>query len=368
MSKDRRRFFGLALLGLAMLLVLIYGLVPYVVAEYLGIDVFYGAQRNLVFSLAFACALPLLALVQIDPRDGPISRVPAPIVQWALFAGALVAFVNAPWISDRESFGASVSALFRIAWLTVAFRAAGGTPLTVNVTILQTIALMFVDGSRTYFLVALLPLVMPKRRAGLYLAVGLAAVLFVAAFRDKAVGGSSFLEVATYGLYGEGFNGALGVSQVLESGAKPGVRDVVVAMLQPFFIPDNWVARATGLGVVDSSSTIGGAIAASLGQDYPPMGGFYIASEFIGLGWLGFPLLLAYCLLAYVVTKVIFDRPAFPFGSALFLLAIKASPNNYWKMVVAIGLVGWVIAWLDSKITIRSGPDPEPRKPAEATE
>jgi len=92
----------------------------------------------------------------------------------------------------------------------------------------------------------------------------------------------------------------------------------------------------------DSSSYLGSYIQYTTGDTYPPMGGFFILSEFIRAGWVGFACMAIYMVIVLVLTKKLFDTTDLPIGSFIAILSIKNSPMTYWNLVISVLIISYI--------------------------
>ncbi len=268
-----------------------------------------------------------------------------PIIAIAVFAGGCVWLKSHPWVDVREGFEGSISAVFRILWFVIVINLRQERMSAVKkiIYVLGTATLMFFDQSRTYFLVAMLVLLANFNWIAIIPA--LVAALMVAAIRSDQNYG--FLHSITFAIGGEGYLGSQGVFQVL---ALPeGGLNFSIPAVQALFAPATALVTVIAkrfdypTDLLDSSTYLGNYIEALTNQPYPPMGGFFIMSEFIRAGWFGVVCIALYMTIVFVLTKRLFDTAEFPVGSFIALLAIKNSPMTYWNLVLVVVVVSYLV-------------------------
>jgi hypothetical protein len=256
------------------------------------------------------------------------------------------------WIEVREGPEATVSAIFRILWFAVVLNQNHGKMSNNRriLLILATCILMFFDQSRTYFLIALLLLIVGFSKLVMLplMVVFIVAALLVAAIRSGE--NVDLLSAITFAIGGEGYLGSQGVFQVLglpEEGLNFFV-PAALALIAPATAPVVLIAKRFGYetAVFDSSSYLGDYIKFLSGDTYPPMGGFYILSEFMRAGFVGFLCMGMYVILVLFITKRLFDTVDLPAGSFIAIIAIKSSPMVYWNFVISIFVISYALRYL----------------------
>jgi hypothetical protein len=321
-------------------------------------------------------AIPLaiiVAAVGYFTRNMTSKREPVqvhPALAAAVFIGGCFWLREYPWVDVREGIEGTVSAIFRIFWFVIVLSLRQNN-LTLSkrlAYVLATAILMFFDQSRTYFLIALLVLLTNLNWIAIVPAI--VSVLMVAAIRSNQ--NSGFIHSITFAIGGEGYLGSQGVFQVL---ALPdGGINFSVPAIQALFAPATALITVIAkrldypTDLLDSSTYLGSYIEGLTDQPYPPMGGFFILSEFIRSGWLGIICIALYMLIAFVITKRLFDTAEFPTGSFIAFLAIKSSPMTYWNMLLIVFVVsyafrqvGKIVRSAGGAVTPRHG---EPEVPA----
>jgi hypothetical protein len=297
----------------------------------------------------------LLLVTGYQLRAMPTQKKSASVNDWF----SIVVFIMSSfwlsangWIETREGPEAFVAAIFRVLWFCVILNQNHGqmTNTRRGVLILASSILMFLDQSRTYFLISLLILIVGYKKtfAVPLIAAAIATGLFVAALRSDE--NLNFIYAMTFAIGGEGYLGSLGVFQVLglpEDGLNYSV-PAVMALTAPLSAPVVLIFKRLGYetGGFDSSSYLGDYIKFLSGDTYPPMGGFYILSEFMRAGFFGFLCMAIYVILVLVITKRLFDTVDVPAGSFISIIAIKASPSVYWNLVMSIFIISYTLRFL----------------------
>lgn len=331
---------------LAVALVVMYGLVP-AQPELFGIVPRAG---SMIAENAFGAAVLaiIVAIVGFATRGIETAREPVPIpamISALIFAGGCYWLSHNSWIDVREGFEGTISALFRIAWFVIVIniRRSELTLPKRGLYVVATTILMFFDQSRTYFLIALLVLLTDLGLIAIIPA--LLAALLVAAIRSSENYG--FVHSIMFAIGGEGYLGSQGVFQVLTIGDR-GINfsiPAVQALFSPLTASITLFAKRLGYptDMFDSSSYLGSYIQATTGDTYPPMGGFFILSEFVRAGWFGIACMALYIVTVVFLTKKLFDTIEFPIGSFIAILAIKNSPMTYWNLVISVFVVSYAV-------------------------
>jgi hypothetical protein len=331
---------------LAIALVVMYGLVP-AQPELFGIGPRAGSMiaENAIGAAMLAM---IVAIVGVGTRRIVTKREPVPIhpiVTVLVFAGGCYWLRDNSWIDAREGVEGTVSALFRIVWFVIVIniRRADMTLLKRGMYVVATVILMFFDQSRTYFLIALLVLLTDLGLVAIVPA--LIAALLVAAVRSSENRG--FIYSMMFAIGGEGYLGSQGVFQVLTIGER-GINfsiPAAQALFSPLTATVTLFAKRLGYSadMFDSSSYLGSYIRATTGDTYPPMGGFFILSEFIRAGWFGVICMALYMVIVLFLTKKLFDTIEFPIGSFIAILAIKNSPMTYWNLVISVFVISYAV-------------------------
>jgi len=327
-------------------LVVMYGLVP-AQPELFGILPRAGSM--IAENAAGAALLTIIvAAVGLLTRRVKIGREPVeihPMIAVAVFVGGSYWLSGNSWIDAPEGIAGTISALCRIAWFVIVIniRRSELNILKRVLYVAATVVLMFFDQSRTYFLIALLVLLTDLGLIAVFPAI--LAALLVAAVRSSENYG--LMHSVMFAIGGEGYLGSQGVFQVLTIGDR-GINfsiPAIQALFSPLTATITLFAKRLGYSadMLDSSSYLGSYIQATTGDLYPPMGGFFILSEFIRAGWLGVACMALYIASVLFITKRLFDTVEFPIGSFIAILAIKNSPMVYWNLVISVFVVSYVV-------------------------
>lgn len=333
------------LAGIASTFFLLYGITPFLLNEFgrYSID---GTLENLIFSIV-AAFFPLLVSYFSRKYLNTQKKEPLEIgfkTILVIFFISLIVFHQYPWHDDRESLGASVSAIFRGVWLILVINCYSEKRDKRLLLMLLTIILMLVDQSRTAFGLALFLLGVSFSKSVLLFSV----FLMTAAAAWRMGEGFNLLDNILYGLIGEGYNGAKGSLQsiaVAENQTNYFLH-ILQTFAQPFITIFQVVLSKVTNFNLDTTRHIGSLVEEHLGEIYSPMGGFYISAEFIYYGYGGLIILLFYLLMTYLITKKLFDNIDFPVGSLLFIISIKATPYVYWKYIIYLYIVQATLSWM----------------------
>lgn len=329
----------IVLAAIASIFFLMYGVVPFALNE-LGIYNIEKSFENMIFSIV-SSVIPFLLYFKCkkfaySKNYKKITSISESYVL-IVFALSIIIFAFFPWHEDRESIGASVAAIFRGVWLILIVQCYGQSRKKIFRLFLYTTILMLVDQSRTAFGLAFFVLGLSYSLYSIIILIFLMSA--VAAWRmGESV---DIISNVLYGIVGEGYNGARGALQSLQ------VRDYEIdyishifqILLQPIFTPFQIVFQKIGYQNIDVTRHIGELIDRYMNEDYSPMGGFYISSEFEYYGYLGLIFLFVYLFVAFLICKKLFDTSSFPMGSLIFLISIKASPYVFWKYVLYLYLI-----------------------------
>ena len=201
-------------------LVLMYGFVPYYLNSS-GVYSILWAYDNFIFSLIFSAVI-----LFIPNYSSKFDLIKFEYSGWfyknkiltisSFFCICFFSFSLWPWHEDRESLGASFSAFCRALWVINTFCFVKETEIKKIFVLLMTAVLVFIDESRTYFIISFFVLSFSSRYVVSYFVLGMLSLVIVAAVR---VGENiSGIDLLTYGFIGEGYNGAKPVGQVFEPG------------------------------------------------------------------------------------------------------------------------------------------------------
>ena len=182
----------------------LYGYVPYILDHDLGYTLPWSTH-NFFFALLvglFCLFLPDKLPYRLSNYLPVFSSKPSNIFIILLFLLCLVIFYFFPWSVDRTSIGAQLAAVFRACWLFLCFSCVDSSNRKSILLIVLTLLLMFIDQSRTYFLICLLPIFSVVKQKQLFLVFGILAMLLVASLRSSA----SFHQLLSYGIVGEAYN------------------------------------------------------------------------------------------------------------------------------------------------------------------
>lgn len=324
---------AILLWGLIHALIFTYALIPFLV-DFYGFREIPWSQVNLIYSAFFSICLVGISISK-NIRLPKFSLCPKHETSnkalISVFFVAAVIFYYFPWHEDRVSAGSKFAAFFRAAWLYVIFSLNTANELKKLVAISLTMILMFIDESRTTFTLAIFFLAITSKHKYLLLPVGLAMILLLAAIRMSKFGG--LIAGIWYGLFGEAYNGAFPVSQVVEVVLDPmhAVVYTVNVILQPISYV---ILKLVGIfssdaNTLNAHSILVEQVRVTLGEKLAPMGGWYLPASFVHLGWLGIPAMAAYTIVIMAFTKCLFGSKEFPYHLLFIFIAIKAAPHVY---------------------------------------
>ncbi|MFT5294823.1 MAG: hypothetical protein ACI9YH_000833 [Colwellia sp.] len=322
---------------LSISLVLMYAFVPYILNE-LGVYSIPWALENLYYSLALAVIIICLPhysfnkhLFRFDVNQNSLSKT------FVLFLICCVIFSLWSWHDDRVSIGSSVAAFFRALWILNAFCFITSTEKKKLILILLTAVLVFIDQSRTYFMIAFMVLALASNRKKLYLLVGMLGVLLVAAVRVNQ--SMSIIAMLTYGIVGEGYNGSKAVGQVLQLDVNTldWISHSILTLIQPIYLPiQMFISPLLQIDLPSQNHVLAEAVRDQLGEKLSPMGGWYILADFIWYGPFGVLLMFLYINMTWYLSNFILNTRYFPIGAYFFFLSIKATPFVYYKLLLYV--------------------------------
>jgi hypothetical protein len=271
-----------------------------------------------------------------------------------LFLFCAILFYLFPWSEDRESRMAQIAALFRAIWFIICVIKLNGTKQDYYLLFL-CLLLMIIDTSRSTF--ASIFIVHLLRRSGLNLKIAFLitiSVLGVASMRSFTFNSSDlFNSLFLYGFFGEGVNGALGVFQLFSSeyNLNTEILTIIFTFLQPLFTPIKLIF-GSNFPFFDSSYFHSTIVKSSINEEYYPMAGFYLVSEFIKLQYIGAILFIIYVnFSSWLSSKIFpFKDPAVRF--TLIFLMLKMSPYTYWKWIYYICIVYFLLTLILRKFRL----------------
>ena len=328
------------------LLVLMYGFVP-IVLDTLGIYRIPWAFSNFSYSMALffiILTLPNYNFKKYFFRFDFKSNYK--VKTFLLFTVAIICFSLWGWTDDRVSAGASVSAFFRASWLLFCLCFINATENKKLLMLVLTAVLVFIDESRTYFMIAFFVLAISSNRKKIYFFIGMFTILLVAAVRQNE--SMTLLQMLTYGVVGEGYNGAKSVGQVirLDLSNFSTVKHLSLTFLQPLYLPIQTIGGGLGFDLPQQSDVLFELTAAQLGEKLSPMGGWYILSDFIIYREVGVFYMALYIHWVWWLCNRVFNTRYFPIGAFLFFLSIKSSPLIFFKMMLYLILIATIVTAL----------------------
>ena len=325
----------------SILLILNYGLTPYIFTDVLQI------QNNFPFSktnMIYSCVLIIFFssffylhkfikstnLLQITKYQITKSNL------LIIFIISSISFYITPWSLDRDSIYASINGFLKMFWFIIILNNSNRKDLQ-KYFIFFTVVLMILEQSRTYFLLSLFVLLLNTKKKKTLFIFSFLMISIVAVLRNE-FDDISLLTILTYGLKGEAMNGAYGINQVLSINSSFNILQLISTFTQFLVTPINWIFRIFSINNIffDSSLINSKLIDNQLNEIYNPMAGFYLLSEFIQYGVYGIILMCIYLFQVYFITKKLFDTNIIPTGAILLFIAIKSTPFIYWKMVYAL--------------------------------
>ncbi|MDC0906592.1 hypothetical protein OAS81_04495 [Gammaproteobacteria bacterium] len=329
-------------------LIVMYGFVPFIV-DALGGRTIGWAEYNFQYSIIFLCIHLLVLLTPSVPAVHLKGIMPerqvSPIGIFLIFSTLVALFYNFPWHDDRTSLGSTFSAIGRVSWLYVCYSVLRSNEKVRFLVLAGTLILMFVDQSRTIFILCLLILGAASRYKIIILSVGLALVILLAAVRMESANG--FLFSIYYGVFGEAYNAAYSFSQVsqVEIVGADRISHVVGSFFQFFLLP---VAKIFGT-ILDLPNLffpqriLNEAVDLAVREKLAPMGGWYLAAEFSYMGFLGGVFLAVYYFLAIYITKIVFFSRYIPVYMFFCFLIIKSTPAVYFNLIIYIAVIFFLI-------------------------
>jgi hypothetical protein len=312
-------------------LVLMYGIVP-LVLELFDLYAVPYAEINFWYSLFLATTILTL------PKKVPyikkyifFTQKNNMIFTVSVFFASILVFLLFPWIEDRDSVGASFSAIFRALWFVVGVSYITSPERTKLFIGIATVILMYIDQSRTYFFLLLVILAATSKNRYRILPVGLFFVTILAALRMDSFGQIS--DMLLYGIIGEGYNGTKAVGQIdqIRFISIDRLSHIVTTFLQPITLPFDVILSNIFDDYKMQDDFFGDVVSIYSSEKFNEMGGWFVIADFVYYGYFGIPLLWIYINITWYFSRFFFDTKFFPFGAFIFLISIKATPYIYWK-------------------------------------
>jgi hypothetical protein len=343
-------------------LAVMYGVVP-VLVELSGLFEAPYAFINLWFSLAL-----LIFILALPTKELALSRLIIftekrnSVLTITIFISALYSFYLFPWHDDRESIGASLSAFFRALWFVVGISYMSSPERTRLVLMIATVILMYIDQSRTYFLLLLIILAAKSEYKKTALIIGLTLATALGAIRSSDSGGG--FDLLIYGIIGEGYNATKTVGQIHAVSHIPidVFSHIASTLLQPVTLPfDILMSKIFSDSYKLQDFYLYEAITLNLSEIFNPMGGWYVVGDFVYYGYIGILLMWIYIYITWYLSRRLLDTKLFPYGAFFVFIAIKATPFIYWKFIFYIIAVSLVYKLLTSfriglNLTLRAIP------------
>jgi hypothetical protein len=322
---------------ISLILILFYGITPYLYINILnyGKSEYYDITYfELVYSILTVFSLLIFNKIKIfnfKPLNNSFWLTNNKAIKFypLIFIFCFISFYFNPWNNNREGFLASISAMFRILWILISI------PLLKSnkskIILFLSVILMFVDGSRTFVFVIFLYYLINNKVNKKFIIIGFVLVLLSASFRN---GFYSF--DLLYGIFGEGVNGSSGIFQVIQLPNSINFQyflHILYTFFEPLFVIFSLFIPSSFLSF-DSSQFLGSHVSNIFDENYYPMGGFYILSEFVYYGYFGVLLFIIYYFISFKITSLLLDNENIKFSPALLFMLIKSSPYTYWKWVI----------------------------------
>lgn len=333
--------------GLIISLVMMYGLIPFSV-HILGLRNIEWAYANLNYSLVLVFIISILVFSKPLPLPTlglvPKSEVGNFFIA-VIFTLAVIIFYHFPWHDDRVSVGSQFAAVFRAIWLYLVFSCRFSSEFKRSTVLICTLVLMFIDQSRTTFLLAIFFLAYLSKYKAILLPTGILLGIILAAVRMSK--SHSILTAVWFGIFGEAYNGAYPVGQVLQLDIN--IIDIWVYVTQVVFQPIIYVMfKLVSLIVPDLSDLTAQGMLASqvrseLGERLAPMGGWYLPASFIHLGPFTGIFMATYVYSIYIFSKFLFQSKEFPYHLLFLFVAIKATPSVYINFCLYYGVVFFIL-------------------------
>lgn len=322
---------------LVILLSVMYGMVP-VLIDVIGLYEAPYAYVNFWFSVSLICFIIFLPNgLKTSGQLSIFTQKNSPLLTILIFVAASYCFYLFPWHDDRESVGASISAFFRALWFMVGISYMSSSERARLLVMIATVALMYIDQSRTYFLLLLIMLAAKSEYKKIALIFGLTFAVALGAVRsDDSSGG---MDLLLYGIIGEGFNATKAVGQIIEVSniSIDYFSHIASTLFQPITIPfDILISKFFPEEYRLQDHYLSESVALNLGEVFNPMGGWYIVGDFVYYGFAGIFLMWAYLYITWYLSRRLLDTRLFPFGAFFLFIAIKSTPFIYWKFVLYI--------------------------------
>lgn len=347
-GKKTEQYYGRYCHALICSLILMYGCVPFVV-NFVGQRDIDWAYANFIGSVSLLLAYMLSVKIGKRlscPNFGLIPKFPVTnFTVIFIFLIALVIFYLFPWHYDRVSTGSKFSAVMRAIWLYVIFSLYSSTETKRSIVLFLTIILMYVDQSRTSFMLGIFYLAMISRYTLALLPIGIILSVFLASVRmSKSM---DLISGLWFGIFGEAYNGAYAVSQL--EGIQLTLAESINYSLQLIFQPAVYViTKFVGFISYDvyqftSQRLLIDAVREVTSERLSPLGGWYLPASFIHLGTSSIFIMFLYLISIFYFTKMLFYSHQFPYHLLLMFIAVKATPAIYVNYCIYFALVFFIM-------------------------
>ncbi|MHA8107597.1 hypothetical protein [Aquirufa sp. 5-AUSEE-100C1] len=271
-----------------------------------------------------------------------------------VFLICCIVFFFFPWVEDRESVMAQFAGFLRLLWFSILISFLDGSKKDYKFLILNFF-LMFIDSSRSTFAAIFLIHFFRREKFNFWMiSMGTICIFLVASIRSDIFNFNSLFEsLFLFGFVGEGINGSLGSLQILS--AKTPIDIALFSSFSSFFqpflvIPKYLIFYLNYSTYLDTSHFDTLLINQKLGENYYPMGGFYLVSQFIQLSYFGAILLVLYLIFSLRLVGFLFKKADFALQFTLLILMIKMSPFTFWKWLIYLYLIKVFVYFIKSLI------------------
>lgn len=301
------------------------------------------------FSVIFVSIIPPLKLYSL-----PASSMHRINYYWIFISAAIILMIF-PWYEVRSTIYGSIANVFRALWvLYVWSRLPHAKTHEALILGVSSVVLAFLDGSRTYLMLALIPIfpilfpsITKKVLALLLIPTLISLVHAFRTFHSEPSWDPNLFHMLIEGFIGESLWGMYGVSQVAATGNNVFVLDTLQTFLLPIFGFLKYVCRfgieCNGF-LFDPNFFQRVNVVAVSQEKYFPMAGYLIHVQFLPYGT------LLGCLLLFLYLYLIRQLSCFVLGArtphvhwAILFIAVKASPEVIVNLIYYIGFLNLLL-------------------------
>ncbi len=312
--------------------------------DYLGIYPYPHSIEIISFLFLTNFAILLLYFTpSIKVRRLPTIQFNYPL--FIVFPFCFLAIINAPWYLDREGIDASISSIGRAIWMIYVWTNFRNFNTSKRLVLLcLTLLLGGIDGSRTYPLMTMIPLIIPNKFSlpritlGLIFIIVATSLIHFARINTIEELDLNFDSLIFAALIGESYWGSYGLSQIHQIGSPIFFQETLATLTYPII---GFLYLAYDPYLVDAHTIL--AVQDGLTEKYFPMGGYNIHVQFSRYSFFGIFLFYLYILILRESIKILIPIRDFNFSLIFVFLSIKAAPSLLLNMVYYVCIISYLI-------------------------